>query len=57
MALRFIQKHIGVFGGDNKNILLFGESAGSASASFHLVSPMSKGIRDLLNLFIGVILI
>ncbi|XP_075981724.1 juvenile hormone esterase-like [Anticarsia gemmatalis] len=43
-ALRWINKNIENFGGDKNNVLLFGESAGAASVSYHLYSPMSKGL-------------
>lgn len=43
-ALRWVKKNIKNFGGDPDNITLFGGSAGAACVSYHLVSPMSKGL-------------
>lgn len=43
-ALRWVQRNIRKFGGDPDNVTIFGESAGAASVSFHIYSPMSKGL-------------
>ncbi|CAH2084417.1 unnamed protein product [Euphydryas editha] len=43
-ALRWVKKNIKHFGGDPDNVTIFGESAGAVSVSYHLVSPMTKGL-------------
>lgn len=40
MALRWINKNIESFGGDKNQVTLFGQSAGAASVSLMLMSPM-----------------
>ena len=43
-ALRWIKKNISAFGGDPKNVTIFGESAGGGSVSLLPMIPRAKGL-------------
>lgn len=44
MALQWVHDNVVNFGGNPDNITLFGESAGAASVSLHLLSPLSRNL-------------
>jgi len=43
-ALTWVKENISEFGGDPDNVTIFGESAGSISASLLMVTPAAKGL-------------
>ncbi|KAI1308445.1 hypothetical protein EDD11_004268 [Mortierella claussenii] len=43
-ALEWVRDHIHVFGGNNQDTTVFGESAGATSIAYHLVTPLHHGL-------------
>lgn len=43
-ALRWVQRNIGVFGGDPANVTIAGESSGALSVMYLLASPNARGL-------------
>lgn len=43
LALQWVRDNIENFGGDPAKVTIFGQSAGAASVTYHLMSPRSKG--------------
>lgn len=46
LALKWVRDNVAAFGGDARNVTLFGESAGGMSTCLHLLSPASRGLFD-----------
>lgn len=42
-AFRWVRDNVGAFGGDSQRVMIFGESAGAASMTIHMVAPRSAG--------------
>ncbi|XP_056644896.1 esterase FE4-like [Diorhabda sublineata] len=56
LGLKWVQRNIRNFNGDPQNVTIFGESAGSASVHYHVLSPTSKGLFHKAILQSGCIL-
>ncbi len=45
-ALRWVRENIAAFGGDARNVTIFGQSAGAASVNYMMASPLARGLFD-----------
>lgn len=45
-ALRWVRKNIGAFGGDDRNVTLWGQSGGGYSVCAQLAAPAARGLFD-----------
>ena len=43
-ALKWVQANVGAFGGDNRNVTIFGESAGGVSVNYLMTVPEANGL-------------
>ena len=51
MALKWVKRNIGRFGGDPENVNVFGQSAGGIAVHALTLSPMSRGLKTSQHLF------
>ena len=52
-ALKWVQKYIHLFGGDPKQVTIYGESGGGASVMFHAIGYGGKKETDLFQRVVG----
>ncbi|KAF9922985.1 hypothetical protein FBU30_006888 [Linnemannia zychae] len=46
LAFEWVRENISVFGGDNRNVTAWGESAGAVSIHYHMLIPTHYGLFD-----------
>lgn len=55
LALKWVKENISYFGGDNENITVFGESAGSASVHYMTICEQTRGLFQKTICMSGVV--
>lgn len=57
LALEWVNKNIHLFGGDPKKVTIYGQSAGAASVTYHVISPKSAGKHTIVSCKTSLILV
>ena len=54
-GLKWIKKNIAAFGGNPNKVTLFGLSAGAQSTNYNILSPLSKGLFNQVNILLRLL--
>jgi para-nitrobenzyl esterase len=46
LAFEWVRENVAAFGGDNRNVIAWGESAGAVSVHYHMLIPAHHGLFD-----------
>lgn len=54
LALEWVRDNIGQFSGSPSKVVIFGSNFGGTSVQYHMLSPMSRGERDIEECFLFI---